>query len=151
MFDLSGTAHAPAQPWTDAEKKSKGWRVLLFGVLSNFSIGILYTWSNLKDILEYRSVNYASGVAKAVDAADRLYKEWDISQLSLPYAVGGFISAAIVLIAGPMQDKIGPQKVIFWGILMVGGGAILCSFVTHSPLWFTVLFTLTIGNGIGFV
>ena len=151
MFDLSGTAHAPAQPWTDAEKKSKGWRVLLFGVLSNFSIGILYTWSNLKDILEYRSVNYASGVARAVDAADRLYKEWDVSQLSLPYAVGGFISAAIVLIAGPMQDKIGPQKVIFWGILMVGGGAILCSFVTHSPLWFTVLFTLTIGNGIGFV
>ena len=151
MFNLSGTAPAPAQPWTDEEKKKKGWRVLLFGVLSNFSIGILYTWSNLKDILEYRSVNYLNGVARAVDAADRLYKEWDISQLSLPYAVGGFISAAIVLIAGPLQDKIGPTKVIWAGIWMVGGGAVLCSFFTHSPLWFTVMFALTIGNGIGFV
>ena len=149
MANLTGTI--PADTMTDAEKKSKGWRVLLFGVLSNFSIGILYTWSNLKDILEYRSVNYASGVAKAVDAADRLYKEWDITQLSWPYAYGGFISALIVVIAGPIQDKIGPTKVIFAGILMVGGGAILCSFFTHSPMLFTIMFTLLIGNGIGFV
>ena len=49
MANLTGTI--PADTMTDAEKKSKGWRVLLFGVLSNFSIGILYTWLNLKDIL----------------------------------------------------------------------------------------------------
>ena len=80
MANLTETV--PADTMTDAEKKRKGWRVLLFGVLSNFSIGILYTWSNLKDILEYRSVNYAQGVARPLDAADRLYKEWDITQLS---------------------------------------------------------------------
>ena len=130
---------------------SKAWRVLIFGILSNLSIGILYTWSNLKDILEYRSVNYAQGVMKAVDAADRLYKEWEITQLSLPYAIGGFISALIVIVAGPLQDKIGPTKVIFAGILMVGGGTILCSFFTHSPMMFITIFSLLVGNGIGFV
>lgn len=153
------TENVPADTMTEAEKKRKGWRVLLFGVLSNFSIGILYTWSNIKDILEYRVKDFASyyekGVAEAVasgiDDPNRLYEAWSQADLSLPYAVGGFISAAIVLIAGPLQDKIGPTKVIFAGILMVGGGAILSSFVTHSPMVFTVLFALTVGNGIGFV
>ena len=149
MANLTETV--PADTMTDAEKKRKGWRVLLFGVLSNFSIGILYTWSNLKDILEYRSVNYAQGVARAVDAADRLYKEWDITQLSWPYAYGGFASALIVVFAGWLQDKIGPTKVIFAGVLMVGGGVILCSFFTHQPLMFTIIFTMLVGNGIGFV
>ena len=149
MANLTETV--PADTMTDAEKKRKGWRVLLFGVLSNFSIGILYTWSNLKDILEYRSVNYAQGVARAVDAADRLYKEWDITQLSWPYAYGGFASALIVVLAGWLQDKLGPTKVIFAGILMVGGGVILCSFFTHQPLMFTIVFTMLVGNGIGFV
>ena len=73
MANLTETV--PADTMTEADKKRKGWRVLLFGVLSNFSIGILYTWSNLKDILEYRSVRYAEGITKAADAADRLYKE----------------------------------------------------------------------------
>jgi len=149
MANLTETI--PADTMTEAEKKRKGWRVLLFGVLSNFSIGILYTWSNLKDILEYRSVRYAEGVARAADAADRLYKEWDISQLSWPYAYGGFASAFIVVLAGWLQDRLGPTKVIFAGILMVGGGAILCSFFTHQPLMFTIVFTMLVGNGIGFV
>lgn len=127
--------------------KKKALRVLIFGVISNFSIGILYTWSNLKDILEYRMVGWENGVT----TGERLYKEWDISQLTMPYAIGGFVSALIVLYSGSLQDRIGPTKVIIAGILMVGGGTILCSFFTHSPYMFTAIFTLLVGNGIGFV
>lgn len=153
------TENVPADTMTDAEKKRKGWRVLMFGVLSNFSIGILYTWSNIKDIFEYRLKNfsdfYEQGVPEALatgigDAA-RMYPAWQQEHLSLPYAIGGFLSALIVVVAGRMQDVMGPTKVIFMGILMVGGGSILSSFFTQSPWGFTIVFSLLIGNGIGFV
>lgn len=124
------------------EAKKKAVRVLIAGIISNFSIGILYTWSNLKDVLEY-AVDPATG--------GRLYHEWDITQLNMPYSIGGFLSAAIVVFAGGLQDKIGPKKVIVAGILMVGLGTIICSFFTHSPFMFTTLFSVIVGFGIGFV
>ena len=78
---------------------------------------------------------------KAADAGPSL-QGMDISQPEPALCCGGFISAAIVLIAGPhaRQDVV-PQTGRM-GHPMVGGGAILCSSQTHSPLWFTVLFTL---------
>ncbi len=129
--------------------RSKAWRVLIFGIISNFSIGILYSWGNLKQHLEYAGC--PPGVTAAARAACATYASWDITQLSWPYSYGGFISALIVVIAGPLQDKIGPTKVMIAGILMVGGGTMLCSLFTQSPLMFTIVFTIFVGNGIGFV
>lgn len=112
--------------------KKKATIVLVAGIISNLSIGILYTWSNLRDAL--------SG-----------YPEWAPELLNLPYSVGGFISAAVVVFAGAWQDKVGPKKVILIGILMVGIGSILSSFVTRSPYMFLVTFGVIVGSGIGFV
>lgn len=127
--------------------KKKATRVLIAGIISNFSIGILYTWSNLKDALEYTT---ADGGYRTEGMA-RMYGEWDQKWLAAPYGVGGFMSAFIVVFAGAWQDKVGPTKVILIGILMVGLGTIGCSFVTHSPMVFTILFSMVVGNGIGFV
>ena len=97
-----------------AKKMSR--KVLIAGILSNFSVGILYTWSNLKDVIEYK-LDPETGL--------RLYSEWSISQLSLPYSIGGMVFAAILIVAGTLQDKIGPRKVMLAGICMTGLGTIL--------------------------
>ena len=121
--------------------KKKATRVLIAGIISNFSVGILYTWSNLKNALEY---------TKAEDGS-RLYEAWGQKELALPYGIGGFTSAFIVVFAGAWQDKIGPTKVILIGVLMTGIGTILCSFLTQMPYVFTFVFAMVVGNGIGFV
>ncbi|MDO4762844.1 MAG: OFA family MFS transporter [Flavobacteriaceae bacterium] len=129
--------------------KKKATRVLIAGIISNFSVGILYTWSNLKDALEY--TNKLGIQDKNVLPEDRMYPEWTQSDLALPYGIGGFTSALIVVLAGAWQDKIGPTKVILTGVLMTGLGAIACSFLTNSPMAFTFVFAMIVGNGIGFV
>ena len=121
--------------------KKKATRVLIAGIISNFSVGILYTWSNLKNALEY---------TKGEDGS-RLYEAWGQKELALPYGIGGFTSAFIVVFAGAWQDKIGPTKVILIGVLMTGIGTILCSFLTQMPYVFTFVFAMVVGNGIGFV
>ena len=125
----------------NAEKKMSR-RVLIAGILSNFSVGILYTWSNLKDVIEYK-LDPETGL--------RLYHEWSISQLSLPYSIGGMVFAAILIVAGTLQDKIGPRKVMLAGVAMTGIGTILSGLVTHSPLLFFITFGFITGGGIGFV
>ena len=129
--------------------KKKATRVLIAGIISNFSVGILYTWSNLKDALEYTNLQGIQD--KNVTAAERMYAEWTQSDLALPYGIGGFTSALIVVLAGAWQDKIGPTKVILVGVLMTGLGTIACSFLTHYPYVFTFVFAMVVGNGIGFV
>jgi len=129
--------------------KKKATRVLIAGIISNFSVGILYTWSNLKDALEYTNLEGIQD--KNVQAAERMYSAWEQSHLALPYGIGGFTSAFIVVFAGAWQDKIGPTKVILIGVLMTGLGAILCSFLTNHPYLFTFVFAMIVGNGIGFV
>lgn len=129
--------------------RKKATRVLIAGIISNFSVGILYTWSNLKDALEYTNLQGIQD--KNVTAAERMYSEWTQSDLALPYGIGGFTSALIVVFAGAWQDKIGPTKVILIGVLMTGIGTILCSFLTNSPMLFTFVFAMVVGNGIGFV
>ncbi len=129
--------------------KKKATRVLIAGIISNFSVGILYTWSNLKDALEYTNLQGIQD--KNVEAADRMYAAWEQSHLALPYGIGGFTSAFIVVFAGAWQDKIGPTKVILIGVLMTGLGTIACSFLTQHPYLFTFVFAMVVGNGIGFV
>ena len=129
--------------------KKKATRVLIAGIISNFSVGILYSWSNLKDALEYTNLQGIQD--KNVEAAERMYSSWSQSDLAMPYGIGGFFSAFIVVAAGAWQDKVGPTKVILIGVLMTGLGTILCSFFTQSPIVFITIFSLIVGNGIGFV
>lgn len=125
-----------------SDAKRKAIRVLIAGILSNFSVGILYTWSNLKDAIEY-SVDPATG--------ERIYAAWDISQLNTPYSIGGMLFAIVLIFAGALQDKIGPRKVMVAGVLMVGGGTILSGLVAKNPFLFNITFGVILGLGLGFV
>jgi MFS transporter, OFA family, oxalate/formate antiporter len=110
----------------------KAYVVLLAGVLSNFSVGILYTWSNIRDVLEG-------------------YEQWAVSQLTVPFSIGGLTFAFLLIVAGSLQDRFGPRRVMVSGILMVGGGTILSGLVTRVPGLFFITFGIVVGAGLAFV
>lgn len=110
----------------------RGYVVLLAGLLSNFSVGILYTWSNIRDRLEG-------------------YEEWAVSQLTIPFSIGGLTFALLLIVAGALQDRYGPRPVMVAGIVMVGGGTILSGLATRTPGLFFVTFGVIVGAGLAFV
>jgi MFS family permease len=122
----------PAASLRPASVPRRAWVVLVAGLLSNFSIGILYTWSNLRDVLQ-------------------TYPEWSIGQLTVPFSIGGLVFASTLIVAGSLQDRFGPRPVMLAGVAMVGGGTILSALVTRSPSLFFVTFGVLIGAGIGTV
>jgi MFS transporter, OFA family, oxalate/formate antiporter len=125
-----------------SEARRKARLVLIAGILSNFSVGILYTWSNLKDAIEY-TLDPVTG--------ERMYSAWDVTQLNLPYSIGGMVFAIILIFAGALQDKIGPKKVMLFGVSMVGIGTILSGIVVKNPFLFNITFGVIVGLGLGFV
>jgi MFS transporter, OFA family, oxalate/formate antiporter len=110
----------------------RGYVVLLAGLLSNFSVGILYTWSNIRDTLEG-------------------YEEWAVSQLTIPFSIGGLTFAVLLIVAGTLQDRYGPRPVMLAGTVMVGGGTILSALVTRTPGLFSLSFGVVVGAGLAFV
>lgn len=116
----------------------RGYVVLVAGLLSNFSVGILYTWSNLKDYLK-----------PMVDAGGEPL--WTESALATPYSIGGMVFAALLILTGALQDRIGPRWVMLGGVLMVGGGTILSGFAVQNPTLMYVTFGLVIGAGLAAV
>ena len=126
--------HAPGSTSVSAPDRvpRRGYVVLLAGLLSNFSVGILYTWSNIRDALEG-------------------YDEWAVSQLTLPFSIGGLTFALLLIVAGALQDRYGPRPVMVAGILMVGGGTILSGLATRTPGLFFVTFGVVVGAGLAFV
>ncbi len=110
----------------------RGYIVLIAGLLSNFSVGILYTWSNLKDYLK----------VLVDDAGNPL---WGESALATPYSIGGMVFAALLIFAGSLQDRIGPRYVMLGGVLLVGLSTIVTGYVVESP----TLTSLTFGVGVG--
>jgi MFS family permease len=61
------------------------------------------------------------------------------------------VFAAILIVAGALQDKIGPKWVMLMGVMAVGLGTIGSGFATRMPLVFFVTFGVIVGGGIGFV
>lgn len=128
------SVHVPGRSDTCAPDRvpRRGYVVLLAGLLSNFSVGILYTWSNIRDALEG-------------------YDEWAVSQLTIPFSVGGLTFALLLIVAGALQDRYGPRPVMVAGILMVGGGTMLSGLATRIPGLFFVTFGVVVGAGLAFV
>ncbi|MDP2588798.1 OFA family MFS transporter [Vibrio splendidus] len=108
---------------------NKATRILLASCGINLCIGVLYTWSVFKNSL--------------------LELGWNNTQASMPYTITIITLSLALLIAGRIQDKIGPQKVLMVGSLMAGAGMILAS-LSFSPWNLNVSFGLVTGAGIGF-
>ncbi len=107
-----------------------GWKVLFAGLFINLTIGVLYSWSVIKKAL----VNEWG---------------WSNSDASLPYTIAIVVWGMTLLVAGRMQDKIGPRKVVTVGAIMTGLGLILSSFL-HSVALLSVSFGVLAGTGISF-
>jgi MFS transporter, OFA family, oxalate/formate antiporter len=107
-----------------------GWKVLLAGLCINLTLGVLYSWSVIKEAL-VQDWN------------------WSNSDASLPYTVAILTWAIALIFAGRLQDKIGPRKVVTLGAIFTGLGLILAS-LTSSVLLLTVAFGILAGAGIGF-
>ncbi len=109
---------------------SKAGKILWTGFCINLAIGILYAWSVFKKSLV---IDYG----------------WSNADATLPYTVAIVVFAAALLIAGILQDKIGPRKVLIMGTSLVGLGMILSGLVA-SPIALVLTFGVVVGTGIGF-
>ncbi len=113
----------------NSQSNSKGVRVLLACLGMTLLVGVLYAWSVIKQAL------VADG--------------WTNSQASLPYTVAIVVFAIALLVAGILQDKIGPKKIVIAGGLITGIGLLLSSFLT-TPMGLVLTFGVLCGTGIGF-
>lgn len=104
-------------------------QILLASCGVNLCIGVLYTWSVFKNEL----VNLG----------------WSNAQASMPYTLTIIVLSASLLVAGRIQDKIGPKKVLMAGSLLAGFGMMLSS-LSLTPLNLNLSFGVVTGAGIGF-
>ncbi|WCE32509.1 L-lactate MFS transporter [Vibrio sp. SCSIO 43137] len=109
--------------------KKRANQILFAACGVNLCIGVLYTWSVFKNAL----VNMG----------------WSNSQASMPYTITIVVLSLSLLIAGRIQDKIGPQKVLMAGTFLAGIGMVLSS-LSLTPVNLYLSFGLLTGAGIGF-
>lgn len=115
---------------SQAPIKNHGWSVTFAGMGINLALGVLYAWSVF---------------SKEIPAE----WGWSETEKSLPYMFACLIFSLVMVPAGRMQDKIGPQITAAIGGLLVGAGLVLASLTT-SPIGYMVGFGLLAGSGFGF-
>jgi len=107
-----------------------GWRVTFAGMGINLALGILYTWSVIRD-----------GIPAEWG--------WTDTDKALPYIFCCLIFSLVMVPAGRMQDKFGPRVTAAIGGVLVGIGFIIAS-MARTPILFVIGFGILAGSGIGF-
>jgi OFA family oxalate/formate antiporter-like MFS transporter len=108
---------------------NRWWRVV-GALLMNLSLGSLYAWSIFVAPLE---------------------KEfgWNRADTSWIFTIAVFVFGTSFVIAGRLQDKLGPFKISVIGSIFLALGFILASFTTTLP-WILFTFGVVMGFGNGF-
>ena len=71
------------------------------------------------------------------------------SEVSLVFAITGFLYFSLGAVSGPLADRIGPRRVVVGGVLLIGLGLLLAS--RAQALWQVYLtYSLGVGLGVGF-
>jgi len=109
--------------------KNKGWTVTIAALSINLVLGVLYAWGV---------------VAKALV----VQWHWSKADAALPFTVSTAAFAITMIVAGRLQDKLGPRLIAALGGIVLGLGLVLSSF-TQSPALMLVTFGLVGGVGIG--
>ena len=106
------------------------WPALVGGGLMNIALGTYYAWSVYVPALE---------------------KEfgWTRTQTSLVATIDMVMLASSFLLAGMLQNRIGPRAVATIGGLLYSSGLFLASY-THSLTWLYLTWGLMVGIGLGF-
>ncbi len=105
-------------------------RILVAGVFINLCLGVLYAWSVISKAL----VNNL---------------DWSATEAGMPYTIAVVTFALGMLVAGNLQDKLGPRLMALAGVGMVGAGLVISSFV-NTPIMLMLSFGVLVGAGIGF-
>jgi MFS transporter, OFA family, oxalate/formate antiporter len=110
---------------------SRWWRVV-GGLSMNLALGTLYAWSVFVAPLE------------------KDFK-WTRSQTSTVFTIAVFVFALTFVVAGRLQDKLGPFKISIAGGLLVSLGFFLCAY-TSSLMYLFICFGVIggLGNGFGY-
>ncbi|WP_417877783.1 OFA family MFS transporter [Vibrio sp.] len=111
-------------------KIDKAMRILLAGFCINLCLGILYAWSVFNKALVTES-------------------GWTAAEASAPYATATITFSICLLVAGILQDRMGPRLILILGTVLTGLGMIASGFV-DSPLMLNITFGVITGAGIGF-
>ncbi|MGD9125581.1 MAG: OFA family MFS transporter, partial [Desulfarculaceae bacterium] len=117
--------------------KNKGWSVTMAGMGINLALGILYTWSIFKLAIE-----------KSITSGDGRFL-WDQASLNDPYAVCCLAFAFTMILAGRVQDRLGPRITAMIGGVLTGLGLIWIS-QSYSLMVWILGFGLLTGAGLGF-
>jgi MFS family permease len=116
----------------------RGWTVALAGTAINLALGVLYAWSIFK-----------GAIVDSIKTGGEGAFTWNIASANDPYALACLAFAFSMIIAGRMQDKIGPRATCIIGGLLVGSGFFVASLSTNYWMWI-VGFGVLVGLGMGF-
>ncbi|WP_337238828.1 OFA family MFS transporter [Vibrio cholerae] len=111
-------------------KIDKAMRILLAGFCINLCLGILYAWSVFNKAL-------------VTDFG------WSAADASSPYAIATIAFSICLLVAGILQDRMGPRNILILGTTLTGLGMIASGFAS-SVLMLNLTFGVMTGAGIGF-
>ncbi|MCB2228936.1 MAG: OFA family MFS transporter [Desulfarculaceae bacterium] len=120
-----------------AQNKNRGWSVTMAGLGINLALGILYTWSIFK-----------LAIKESIQAGDGRF-DWSLASLNDPYAVCCLVFAFTMVIAGRVQDKVGPKLTAMIGGILTGLGLLWISQSTSLASW-VLGFGVMTGAGLGF-
>ena len=123
---MATTVQAPSQSATGL---SRWWRVV-GGLSMNLALGSLYAWSVFVAPLQKQF-------------------GWTRTEVSNVFSIAVFVFAITFVIAGRLQDKLGPFKISMIGGVLVSLGFFLCAYTT-SLTYFYVAFSVIAGLGNGF-
>ncbi len=111
-------------------KIDKAMRILIAGFSINLCLGILYAWSVFNKALVS---NWG----------------WSAADASSPYAIATITFSICLLVAGILQDRMGPRKILILGTTLTGLGMIASGFAS-SVMMLNITFGVIAGAGIGF-
>jgi OFA family oxalate/formate antiporter-like MFS transporter len=117
-------------------KTMNRWWVVVGALVIQVSLGAVYIWSVFQTPLK--------GV----------FTEWSETQVTLPAQIVLAVFALAVIVAGRLQDRIGPRIVATFGGFILGLGLILAKFTELFPsggalAWLILTFSVLGGIGIG--
>jgi OFA family oxalate/formate antiporter-like MFS transporter len=102
----------------------------ILGILMNLCMGNLYAWSVFRIPLQ-----------KAYG--------WSAFDATVPFALSIVFFAVAMVIAGRMQDKLGPRTVGMVGGILVGAGFVLSAMIGNTLTGLYLSFGVVAGLGIG--
>ncbi|HRD02182.1 MAG TPA: OFA family MFS transporter [Candidatus Saccharicenans sp.] len=114
----------------------KRWFVVVGAFIIQISLGAIYIWSVFQTPLLAH------------------FPVWTERQVTFPAQIILACFALAVIIAGQIQDKVGPRPVAMAGGLMLAAGLMLASLTSHFPpdkalSWLIITYSVLGGLGIG--